>query len=186
MTLQPTRRSNALINPSHNLIQPMSQAQLMFFGVDIGLTGAIAVLTENGELLAVEDMPVLHGSPHNRVTVDATALADLLLFRWHGTRAYIEFVGPRPDEGGVSGFAFGRARGVVEGVCAAAGLPVTFITPASWKRTIGLAFGSKDSARSEAARRWPQQAALFERVKDHDRAEAALIGLAGLTRRSAH
>lgn len=30
--------------------------------------------------------------------------------------------------------AFGRARGVIEGVLAAAGVPITFITPPAWKR----------------------------------------------------
>jgi crossover junction endodeoxyribonuclease RuvC len=42
--------------------------------------------------------------------------------------------------------------------------------------------GAKDAARSEAIRRWPDKAAWFARVKDHGRAEAALIGRAGLQR----
>ena len=40
----------------------------------------------------------------------------------------------------------------------------------------------KDVARSRAIERWPDQVNLFARVKDHDRAEAALIGWAGLQR----
>jgi crossover junction endodeoxyribonuclease RuvC len=79
-------------------------------------------------------------------------------------------------------FAFGRARGVIEGVLAACGLPCKFITPACWKRAVGLTLASKDAARSEAIRRWPGHAALFARVKDDGRAEAALIAIAGLTR----
>jgi crossover junction endodeoxyribonuclease RuvC len=42
--------------------------------------------------------------------------------------------------------------------------------------------GAKDAARSNAIRRWPAKADLFARVKDDGRAEAALIGLAGLMR----
>jgi crossover junction endodeoxyribonuclease RuvC len=52
-------------------------------------------------------------------------------------------------------------------------------------RVIGIAPGkerAKDRARSEAIRRWPGHAALFARVKDDGRAEAALIGVAGLLR----
>jgi hypothetical protein len=49
-----------------------------------------------------------------------------------------------------------------------------------------LAFGAtKDMARGEAIRRWPGRAGLFARGKDDGRAEAALIGIAGLRRDSA-
>ncbi len=40
----------------------------------------------------------------------------------------------------------------------------------------------KDLARSRAIERWPAHAEVFARLKDHDRAEAALIGWAGLQR----
>jgi crossover junction endodeoxyribonuclease RuvC len=62
---------------------------------------------------------------------------------------------------------------------------VAFLTPPVWKRSVGLApgkDGAKDAARSEAIRRWPHRAELFARVKDDGRAEAALIGVAGLSR----
>ncbi len=88
-----------------------------------------------------------------------------------------------PQEGAVGAFAFGRSRGVIEGVMAALGLPVTFLTPSCWKRAVGIPpgkTGAKDAARSEAIRRWPTKAALFARVRDDGRAEAALIAVAGL------
>jgi hypothetical protein len=68
---------------------------------------------------------------------------------------------------------------VIEGVCGAAGVPLSFLTPAHWKRLVGIAPGKEgveDVARSEAIRRWPTHAALFTRVKDDGRAEACLIG----------
>jgi crossover junction endodeoxyribonuclease RuvC len=64
-------------------------------------------------------------------------------------------------------------------------LPGTFLTPPTWKRCVGIPpgkDGAKDAARSEAIRRWPDQAALFARVKDDGRAEAALIAVAGLAK----
>ena len=82
-------------------------------------------------------------------------------------------------------FAFGRCRGVIEGVTAALGLPTVFLTPPTWKRAVGIppgAAGAKDAARSEAVRRWPAKASLFARVKDDGRAEATLIAVAGLMR----
>ena len=91
-----------------------------------------------------------------------------------------------PEKALQARLAFGRSKGVIEGVCAAAGVPVAFITPSSWKRAIGIPpgkDGAKDAARSEAIRRWPGQAGLFARVKDDGRAEAALIAVAGLLRK---
>ncbi len=43
--------------------------------------------------------------------------------------------------------------------------------------------GAKDTARSEAIRRWPDKAGLFARVKDDGRADAALIAVAGLLKK---
>jgi crossover junction endodeoxyribonuclease RuvC len=66
---------------------------------------------------------------------------------------------------------------------AAGGVPVAFPTPPTWKRLVGIApgkAGAKDAARSEAIRRWPGEAALFSRGRDDGRAEAALIGIAGI------
>jgi hypothetical protein len=75
----------------------------------------------------------------------------------------------------------------VQGALAAVGVPVTMIAPPVWKRASNIAAGkeNKDSARSAAISRWPSQAVLFARKCDCDRAEAALIGLAGLKRQVA-
>lgn len=156
-------------------------------GIDIGAKGALALLSPDGALLAVEDMPILRDGPKNRANVNASLFAEIV-YRWQATLAFVEYVGARPGEGPTGAFSFGRSRGVVEGVCAAAGLPVAFLTPPTWKRAVGIPPGkdrAKDAARSEAIRRWPDKAALFARVKDDGRAEAALIAVAGLKREAA-
>jgi crossover junction endodeoxyribonuclease RuvC len=150
-------------------------------GIDIGAQGAIAILDQSGALLEIHDMPVLKDGPAGRRAVNAPLLA-AIIFKSHADYAFVENVNARPGEGAVGGFAFGRARGVIEGVLAAAGVPCTFITPPAWKRAVGLTLASKDAARSEAIRRWPGHAELFARVKDDGRAEAALIAVAGLVR----
>ncbi|NUJ81918.1 hypothetical protein HUN39_18195 [Methylocystis sp. FS] len=155
----------------------------MILGIDIGAKGALALLSPTGELIEVADMPILRDGPANRPNVSAPLLASVV-YRWQASQAFVEYVGARPKEGPTGAFAFGRSRGIIEGVCAAAGLPVTFLTPPTWKRLIGIPAGkdgAKDAARSEAIRRWPSKAELFARVKDDGRAEAALIGLAGMT-----
>ncbi|MGJ0507609.1 MAG: hypothetical protein ACR652_10850 [Methylocystis sp.] len=153
-------------------------------GIDVGGRGAIAVLSPAGELRELFDMPVLADGPAGRKAVNAPLLASLV-WKSHAGHAFVEFVGARPGEGAVGAFAFGRARGVIEGALGAAGIPATFLTPPTWKRAVGIApgkVGAKDAARSEAIRRWPDKADLFARVKDDGRAEAALIAVAGLLR----
>lgn len=153
-------------------------------GIDIGNKGAIAILDGSGDLLTIEDMPILRDGPNSRPAISAPLLASI--FRnLRPSVAYVEFVGARPGEAACGAFAFGRSRGVIEGVLGAAAIPVTLLTPASWKRAIGIPpgkDGAKDMARSEAIRRWPAKADLFARKGDHGRAEASLIAIAGLMR----
>jgi crossover junction endodeoxyribonuclease RuvC len=155
-------------------------------GIDIGTHGAVVIVDAvTGQVVELIDMPCLNDGPKGRPAVNGPLLAEFV-FRSHATQAFVEYVGARPGEGAVGAFAFGRSRGVVEGVLAAAGIPTVHIAPASWKRAIGIKpgkDGAKDAARSEAIRRWPSQAALFARVKDDGRAEAALIAVAGLMRK---
>ena len=153
----------------------------MILGIDIGAQGAVAILDQSGALVAIHDMPVLNDGPAGRRAVNAPLLA-AIIFKSHADQAFVESVNARPGEGPTGAFAFGRARGIVEGVLGAAGLPVSFITPASWKRAVGLTLASKDASRAEAIRRWPHHAEVFARVKDDGRAEAALIAVAGLQR----
>ena len=153
-------------------------------GIDIGAAGALALLSDAGELLAIEDMPVLDDGPASRKTVNAALLADIVR-RWQPARAWIEYVGARPGEGAVGAFSFGRSAGAVAGVLGALGVVSATIAPAAWKRVVGIApgrDGAKDAARSEAIRRWPAHAARFARKRDDGRAEAALIAVAGLKR----
>jgi crossover junction endodeoxyribonuclease RuvC len=154
----------------------------MILGIDIGVTGAIALLDETGALLEISDMPALADGPKGRRAINAPLLA-AIIFKSHADRAFVESVNARPGEGPTGAFAFGRARGVIEGVLAAAGIPATFVTPPAWKRAVGLTLLSKDASRSEAVRRWPNHAALFARARDDGRAEAALIAAAGLLRK---
>jgi crossover junction endodeoxyribonuclease RuvC len=159
-------------------------ANTNIIGADIGATGAIALLRPEGELLDVVDMPVLNDGPAGRRAVNAPLLAEIIA-KSRAARAFVEFVGPRPGEGAVQGFSFGRSRGVVEGVLGALSVSATFITPPTWKRLVGIPpgkAGAKDAARAEAIRRWPDKAAWFALKKWDGRAEAALIAVAGLLR----
>jgi crossover junction endodeoxyribonuclease RuvC len=129
----------------------------------------------------IHDMPMLCGAPAGRRGVDAPRLS-MIVAGTHAAKAYVGRVSAWPDESPLNAFAFGRRRGVVEGVCAALCIPISYVAPPVWRFKFGIPPGpsGRDPARAEAARRWPAHAALFARVCDNARAGAALIGLAGL------
>jgi crossover junction endodeoxyribonuclease RuvC len=81
----------------------------MIIGIDLGVSGALAIL-EGGELVEVHDMPCLSDGPARRRSINAPLLAEIIA-KSHATSAFIEYVGPRPREGAVGAFAFGRAKG---------------------------------------------------------------------------
>jgi crossover junction endodeoxyribonuclease RuvC len=151
-------------------------------GIDPGGHGAISGHNESGGLLWVVDMPSTREA-NGRTATNAPLLASILA-RTHARVAFCEFVGARPTDARVAAFAFGRARGVIEGVCGALSIPIVFIAPPVWKRMADIPPGAdnKDLARSRAIAKWPGHAELFRRKCDVDRAEAALIGWAGLQR----
>lgn len=154
----------------------------MIAGIDPGAHGAIAILDENGRLLEVHDIPSTREA-NGRSATNAPLLAEILV-NSHVRIAYCEFVGARPTDAKVAAFAFGRARGVIEGICGAYDIPIEFVAPAAWKRLARVPPGveNKQVARTKAIARWPDKAEFFKRKGDVDRAEAALIGWAGLMR----
>ena len=152
-------------------------------GIDPGGHGAVSVFDDEGrQLFEVVDIPTTREA-NGRSATNAPLLAGILA-RANARVAFCEFVAARPTDSKVSAFSFGRARGVIEGVCGALGLPIVFLVPRVWKREVDIPPGveNKDLARTRAIARWPAHADLFARKCDVDRAEACLIAIAGLTR----
>jgi crossover junction endodeoxyribonuclease RuvC len=156
--------------------------RMIYLGIDQGAKGAIAALDEAGGLLWIEDIPSTTEAS-GRTATNAPLFAAILK-RANAVRAYVEFTSARPTDAKVAAFAFGRAKGVIEGVTGALGLPLIFVAPAVWKRGSDIPPGreNKDLARTRAISRWPAHASLFARKMDVDRAEAALLGAAGFKR----
>jgi len=150
--------------------------------IDPGAKGAVAILNSAGVIVQVFDMPsvelVVGGKKKVRVSAEMLA-AELRLYVDQGAVAVMESVASSPQMGVSSAFAFGESFGIVKGVLAALAVPLTLVTPATWKKALKLN-ASKDGSRIKAAQLWPAAASEFKRVKDADRAEAALIGYWGL------
>jgi hypothetical protein len=147
------------------------------FSSDPGLNGGGAILNLNHEIVTCFDLPTIGENAQRRI--DAANLADLL--REHGpyTFAIVEQVGARPGQGVSSMFRFGQSYGTILGVIGALTIPVRHVSPAKWKKALGLN-SDGEASRARAIETWPGCAESFARKRDHNRAEAALLGLYGL------
>lgn len=156
---------------------------MRILGIDPGASGALAVV-EDGQLVALEDMPTLTVRRGQRDVreVNAALLGSVVAQMRPLDAALLEKVGAMPGQGVSSMFAFGRAVGVVEGVLGALQVPYSTVPPQEWQRAMRVR-GGKDGARERAMRIYPTRAADFARKKDDGRADAVLIasyGAAGL------
>lgn len=147
-------------------------------GIDVGLNGAIA-LVQDGELISVVDMPTVtldrNGKAKRQVSVPE--LVDIIK-QFDPNEAYVEKVFAMAGQGVTSVFSFGRSLGVVEGVLTTMKIKTTLMTPQTWQKGLGMT-GGKDGSRARAMELFPEQTALFKRVKDDGRSDAALIALWG-------
>lgn len=154
----------------------------MIIGIDPGISGAIAMLRDNGVLIDVVDMPVTAKTRGKGNQVNAVLLGDYLRSviknRDETLRVAIEAVGAMPGQGVTSMFGFGRSMGVIEGAVAAFSLPVEYVTPQRWKKLHGLVGKDKDASRTLVLQKYPNHSGSFSRKKDNGRADAVLIGLA--------
>jgi crossover junction endodeoxyribonuclease RuvC len=159
---------------------------MKILGIDPGISGALALVGEDGRLEGVMDMPVLaaEGAKGRRV-VDGPALLRLLrkLVTQSPIRATLENVRSMPRDGHAGAFAFGRTFGKIETALEACGIPYVPVAPQVWKKKLGVPSGSNsqksDHVRAIASRLMPEGSALWTRKMDADRAEAALIAYYG-------
>lgn len=163
---------------------------MITIGIDPGLTGACAVFDHNG-LRAVFDIPNMKipgVGPKALVQskIDAKAFLHTLRDLWPSgepARAVIEAVGTM---GGANNAvqtqgSLLRTLGALEAVIECSRIPLQYAYPQTWKRFYGL-IDSKlnDKERKakaiECARNLYPQCRDIGRAKDHNRAEAILIG----------
>lgn len=144
-------------------------------GIDPGVSGAVAVLSDDG--IAAHDMPTVevrgkrHVCPHRLREL----FCSLDKPRYQIVDAVIlEHVQGVQGTGATSAFSFGRSFGLVEGVVAGLALPLVLVRPQAWTKAL-MVSRDKGEHRRAASNLWPRQAALFARVKDDGRADAALL-----------
>ncbi|MBS0416693.1 MAG: hypothetical protein JSR66_03195 [Proteobacteria bacterium] len=148
-------------------------------GIDPGLTGAVAFLGSEGKLEHLADLPVIRDG--KLAWIDAQGMTSMLIDTLQGrpARAVIERVQAFPGQGRSSCFNFGVVFGSLLALMQARYLPIELVTPATWKRALGL--GSDKRASLDKSRLLFPTADLT--LAKHDgRAEALLLAHWRLTR----
>jgi crossover junction endodeoxyribonuclease RuvC len=149
----------------------------VILGIDPGFSGALASVNLNGTLIEVWDMPIIETAHKGgkRREIDGYTVVDILSVV-QPKEVVIEKVNAMPKQGVTSTFRLGEGFGILQGVCAGMGVPLTLIQPQGWKKSFGLG-AIKDQSRQMASRTWPSMSKRFSLKKHDGRAEAALIAL---------
>ena len=157
---------------------------MVVLGIDPGQSGGLAVVDRSRQvpkLVAATRMPTLV-LPSKKKVVDARTVA-----AWLGEAAVdidavvIEQVSSRPGQGVASTFQFGRSLGAIEAMAYTLPNhpPIHYVTPAKWKKSVGLPTGATKQmsislAKLSVSRAEPE----LKYLADDGKAEAMLISLA--------
>lgn len=146
-------------------------------GIDPGLSGAIAVINQDGNI-ELHDCPIFSIGKKNKY--NPSQMAELLRQYKEPEKTLlvgIEKVHSMHGQGVASTFTFGEGFGIWLGILAALGIPHELITPQSWKKSMmdGQGAKDKDTSRLLAMRLFPDACHQLQLKKHHGRADALLI-----------
>ena len=151
---------------------------MRIFGIDPGLSGAIAVL-ENEVVLDIIDLPVMAEGKKNKRQLNSAQLSQYIsknVENIHMTSVVVEQVNAMPGQGVTSMFNFGQTFGAIKGISATLKLPIYFVRPSKWKKHFDLINSSKDASRTKAIEIYPSLAEKLSKKKDVNKSDAILIG----------
>lgn len=168
-------------------------------GVDPGLNGGLAIVARDGDsapirLLEAIDTPTEGEGPSREVS----PLVLNFIAKWKPDAAYIERAQAMPSVrsdgthrhqgGATSAFVYGGAYFSLRLAIRGCLVPLTRIESRAWKNALELPQRSadeyrqaKEDSRQKALQLFPDTPGYFDRVMDHNRAEAALIAYYGMT-----
>lgn len=158
----------------------------MIIGIDPGLDGAVASITNAGRYHLLWDAPTIvvekSGGKSKREYNLAMMKEIISLARDDKTpanfcHAALEVGSPRPGEGTVSAYSIGRSVALWEAFLVAQGVPYTKCYPHVWKKKMmnGMSTSDKGAAVLRAIQIFPEASKFLARKKDHGRAEALLL-----------
>ena len=116
-------------------------------GIDVGLQGAVALVSADGSKYEVHDIPTLKNG--SKKEYDMWAINDLLksfILSYGNLLFYVEKVGAMPGQGVVSMFRFGMGYGIAQMAVVGAGHRLGLVRPQTWKAST-----MRDSAKTKGA-----------------------------------
>ncbi len=150
---------------------------MRIFGIDPGLSGAIAVL-ENEIVLDIVDLPVMAEGKKNKRQLNSAHLSQYIsknIEDINKSCVVVEQVNAMPGQGVTSMFNFGQTFGAIKGISATLKLPIYFVRPSKWKKHFDLINSSKDASRTKAIEIYPSLAQKLSKKKDVNKSDAILI-----------
>lgn len=150
----------------------------IYIGIDPGISGSICVLDNDANYIDHLLMPTMKIGKSNKV--NTAALVAWLEEYKDAKHCYLEKVHAMPKQGVTSMFNFGHSAGIVEGAIVSFGIPLTLVTPQSWKKKTGLIGKDKDIARSRAIQLYPSIRDLDFKGKGQALADSILIARANI------
>lgn len=160
----------------------VSTTSRRFCGIDPGISGAIAIISETGavEFFDTPTLQVKSGKSLKNV-MDANAAA-LMLQAACPSYVIIEKVWAMTKGmggatmGATSAFNFGMGFGIWLGIIAALQIPHEQVAPVTWKKRLMSDMGQeKDASRLRAMQLFPQASGSLNLKKHHGRADALLL-----------
>ena len=145
----------------------------MIVAIDPGINGAAAALSLQSGFRAVIDLPTI--GEGKRREIHMRKLYDWLC-TYAPTRIVIEHVHSMPKQGLSSTFRFGMAYGMIRAVSQMFTRNVELVTAQVWEEYFDLIGKHEYAALHMARQLFSEHAELLERQKDHNRADAMLIG----------
>lgn len=153
---------------------------IYFGGVDPGMTGAMAILDEDGDLLQLFDYPgeeaslwrILSDKLFSSIEIKLVALEQAAIMPMERENKF----GKQIRQSSKSLAVFHQNYGIWRMAMAAKGWPVDLVHPMRWRKILDSSvpkYPTKDDLLAYARRRWP--GVDLHRKADHNRAEAIMI-----------
>ena len=130
---------------------------MRIFGIDPGLSGALAILDEK-KIFEVIDLPTMSDGKKNKKQLNSAHLSKYIqtnIIDLNKSAVVVEQVNAMPGQGVTSMFNFGQTFGAIKGICATLNLPIYFVRPSKWKKHFELINSSKDASRTKAIEMYP-------------------------------
>jgi len=108
----------------------------IYIGIDPGVSGGVACVSDGLHVMGLSDTPILKAGGKSLYDVAEMAAA-LRRFSLMGEPiAILEAVAARPGQGVTSMFSIGRGYGVWQGVLSTLEIPFREVHPATWTRAV--------------------------------------------------